>query len=79
MEREPSVFIGQFQLGSQERAEVSLRKVNGVRMLVFTTIDSFGGEPRRGNGGLTLEVTQIPHLQTLLMNAKVRALIDGPL
>jgi hypothetical protein len=79
MERETSIFIGQFQLGSQERAEVSLRKVNGMRMLVFTTVDSLRGEPSRGNGGLTVEVAQIPHLQTILMNAKVRALIDGPL
>jgi hypothetical protein len=72
-------FIGQFQSGPRERVEVWLHKINGARMLVFTTIDSSGGEPRRGNGGLTLEVGQIPHLQAMIMNAHARALVDGPI
>jgi hypothetical protein len=49
------------------------------RMLVFTSIDSSGDEPRRGNSGLMIEVGKNPHLQTMIMNAHARALIDGPL
>jgi hypothetical protein len=74
-----SAFIGQFQAGPQQRVEVWLRKVRGGRLLVFEVIDSSGDETRRGNGGMTLEVGQIPHLQTMIMNAHARALIDGPL
>jgi hypothetical protein len=71
-----SAFIGQFQSGPRERVEVWLRKISGARMLVFTTIDSSGDESRRGNGGLTLEVGQIPHLETMIRNAHARALMD---
>ena len=75
MQKEPPVFIGQFQLASQETAEVSLRKTNGVRTLVFSTINPIRGEPT----GFAVELAQIPHLQTILMNAHARALIDGPI
>ena len=59
MQKDSPVFIGQFQLASQETAEVSLRKTNGVRTLVFSTINPIRGEP----AGFTVELAQIPHLQ----------------
>lgn len=71
-------FIGQFQ-SSCARVEVWLRKITGARMLVFTVIESAGNQSTRGGGGLTIEVSQIPHLQTMIMNAYARALIDGPI
>lgn len=72
-------FIGQFQAGPHERVEVWLRKIKGARMLVFEIIDSAGSHRARGSGGFSLEVSQIPQLQTLIMNAHTRALIDGAL
>lgn len=72
-------FIGQFEAGVHERVEVWLRKIGTTRKLVFTVIDSSGSQPARGSGGLSLEVSQIPQLQTMIMNAHARALIDGPI
>ena len=72
-------FIGQFPAGLDERVEVWLRKIDGARMLVFTVSGSSDGQPVRGGAGLMLEVAQIPHLQTMILNAHARALVDGPL
>ena len=78
MNREP-VFIGQINLAQNQRIDLELRTVKTERQLTFTPVDTCGEEPRRGHGGIVLNVSQIPQLRALLMNALSRALIDGPL
>lgn len=72
-------FIGQLQTSPSERVEIWLRKIGTSRKLVFTVIDSFASQPNRGAGGLILDVSQIPELQNMIVNAHSRALVDGPI
>lgn len=76
--KEPA-FIGQINTGQNQRLDVYLRTVKMDRLLTFTPIDTSGEEARRGYGGLIIDVSQLPHLQTLVMNAMARARLDGPL